>query len=242
MLAAMLNDKIDWADCATEYDACRLRADALVRDADEASLTKTVQACPEWSVADLCAHLAGVPAALTAGDVPSGDTDRWVDDQVVARRGQPVGRSLDEWAAATPAFQQMMIDAGGSIAGLILDAVAHEHDLRHALDAPGARDSRGVILSLGFTKILMDRDLRAIGSDAVVRFACEGGAWQAGGAGEPTIALDLSDNEHGAFELMRALGSRRSIEQLRSLPWDGDWESARDGIFHMPLPDDPLVE
>lgn len=242
MLATMLNAKIDWADCAAEYDACRLRVDALVRDAEATALAATVQACPEWSVADLCAHLAGVPAALVAGDVPTGDTDQWVEDQVLARRGRSIGDSLDEWAVATPAFQQMMIDAGGSISGLILDAVAHEHDLRHALDSPGARDSRGVLLSLGFTKMLMDRDLRGTGSDAVVRFACGAGTWQAGGDGEPSVTLDLSEHPDGAFELMRALGSRRSIAQLRALPWEGDWEAARDGIFHMPLPDEPLVE
>lgn len=242
MLATMLNEKIDWTECAEEYDACRRRVDALVRDAAEAALSTTVQACPDWSVADLCAHLAGVPAALTAGDVPTGDTDQWVDDQVTARRGRPVGELLDEWADATPTFQQMMIDAGGQIAGLILDAVAHEHDLRHALEAPGARDSRGVVLSLGFTKMLMDRDLRANGSDSVLHFACDDGAWQAGGLGDPTVTLDLSRHDDGAFELMRALGSRRSLEQLRALPWSGDWESVRAGIFHMPLPDEPLIE
>ncbi|MGB3734331.1 MAG: maleylpyruvate isomerase family mycothiol-dependent enzyme [Ilumatobacter sp.] len=238
----MLNDTIEWAECAEEYDACRRRIDGLVRDADEAMMATIVPTCPDWSVADLCAHLAGVPVALVSGDLPSGDTDQWVDAQVTARRKQPVAASLDEWEDATPAFQKMMVDAGGSIAGLILDAVAHEHDLRHALGAPGARDSRGVVLSVGFTKMLMDRDLRANESGAVVHFACDRGAWQAGGGGEPSISLDVSGRPDGAFELMRALGSRRSLRQLQDLPWRGDWEAERDSIFHMALPERDVDE
>lgn len=240
-----MHERLDWKECATEYDACRRRIDGLVRDAGDAgdaAAVTVVPACPDWTVADLCAHLAGVPAALTSGDRPSGDTDAWVDAQVAERRSQTVAESLDEWAAATPAFMQMMIDGGGQIAGLILDAVAHEHDLRHALDDPGERHSRGVALSLGFTKILMDRDLRSSASDDIVRFTCDAGTWQAGGDGEPTVTLDVSERSDGAFELMRALGSRRSLGQLRALPWTGDWEDSRNSIFHMPLPEHDLVE
>jgi hypothetical protein len=101
-----------------------------------------------------------------------------------------------------------------------------------------------VALTLGFTKLIMDRDLRTAATGDVVRFACDAGVWQAGGPAdaEPTITLDLTGQADGSFELMRALGSRRNAEQLDALTWDGDWRSAQAGIFHMPLPEAPLVE
>ena len=50
-----------------------------------------VPACPEWTAADLVAHCTGIPAALSAGDYPSGDQQAWLDGLVVASpRGVPI--------------------------------------------------------------------------------------------------------------------------------------------------------
>lgn len=238
-----MNEHLDWAECADEYDACRQRITELTSDLSTEDLATRVQACPEWSVFDACAHLAAIPASILANDLPGDDADAWVARTIADRAGRPIGAVLDEWAEVTPAFKELML-TGGQLAGMVLDAVAHEHDIRHALGRPGGRDARGVVLSLGFTKMIMDRDLRAGAPGTVVRFACADGTWQAGGPADaaPTITLDLGARADGTFELMRALGSRRSAGQLDTLPWDGDWRSAADGIFHMPLPEHDLVE
>lgn len=222
---------IDWEECATEYDRCRERIDALLTDDDA---TVVIPTCPEWTVADACAHLAGIPASLVSGNVPGADAQPWVDADIERRRGRSVGSLLDEWADVTPAFQQMMIAGGGRLAGMVLDAVAHEHDLRHALGRPGARDGRGVRVSMDFERLILSGDLKRRGSGSVdVRSA--DGVWAAG-VGEPHVALDVTGYEHGTWELFRLLGSRRSAEQVDSYPWVGSWRDLADGLFHMPLP------
>lgn len=239
-----MNEHLDWAECAEEYDACRERIATLVSSASDDDLSRVVQACPEWTVHDACAHLAAIPASILSGDLPGDDADAWVARTIADRAEHSVDEIMTEWANVTPAFRELMVTGGGQMAGMVLDAVAHEHDIRQALGTPGGRDSRGVALTLGFTKLIMDRDLRTGGSGDVVRFSCDAGVWQSGGPNDadPTISIDLSGRTDGSFELMRALGSRRSVDQLDALPWTGDWRSAQSGIFHMPLPTEPLIE
>ncbi|BAN02767.1 maleylpyruvate isomerase family mycothiol-dependent enzyme [Ilumatobacter coccineus] len=239
-----MNELLDWAECADEYDACRRRIAELVSTLGDDDAERVVPACPDWTVHDACAHLAAIPASILAGDLPGADADAWVARTIADRAGHDVEQIMAEWASVTPPFKELMVSGGGQMAGMVLDAVAHEHDIRHAVGRPGGRDSRGVALTLGFTKLIMDRDLRTSGSGDVVRFACDAGVWQAGGPAdaEPTITLDLSGAPDGSFELMRALGSRRSAAQLDALDWVGDWRSAQAGIFHMPLPETDIVE
>lgn len=220
-----------------EYGEARRRIAAHLAGDVDPSLR--IQACPDWDVADLCAHLAGVCADLAAGRLPQGDTQAWVDAQVADRRGRAVSSLLDEWHEASPAFEALMAQRGG-LAGLVLDVVAHEHDLCHALGLVGDRTSAGIAVSMDFERNLLERDLASHGLPAVVARSADG-EWRAG-AGEPALTLDLSDRPHGTFELFRVLGSRRSERQVDTYPWQGSWRDLRAGVFHMALPVEDLVE
>jgi uncharacterized protein (TIGR03083 family) len=234
----MANELYD--EAAHEYGEARRRIAALLeRTASADAAPVRIAACPAWDVADLCAHLAGVCSDLAAGRLPDGDTQAWVDGQVAARRGRTVASLLDEWHETSPAFEAVMRERGG-LAGLVLDAVAHEHDLRQALGQPGARDARGVAVAMAFERNLLHRDLNSRGLPAV-RAVSADGEWLAGD-GEPALTLDLSDRAHGTWELFRVLGSRRSVRQVDQYPWQGDWRALSDGVFHMQLPADDLVE
>ena len=226
-----------YESAAHEYGEARRRIAGLL--AGGVDPTTRIPACPEWDITALCSHLAGVCADLAADRPPQGDTQAWVDAQVADRRARKVPSLLDEWHETSPAFEAMMAVRGG-LAGLVLDAVAHEHDLRHALGAPGARDAKGVTVSMNFEQYLLHRDLTSRSLPAVqVRSA--DGEWTAGD-GAPVLTLDLTDRPHGTWELFRLLGSRRSERQLATYPWEGDWRSLRDGVFHMALPVDDLDE
>ena len=222
---------------AYEYGQARRRIAGLLAEPHDPSVR--IPACPDWDVTALCAHLAGVCADLAAGRLPAGDTQAWVDGQVADRRGRSVDSLLDEWHEASPAFEVIMSQRGG-MAGLVLDAVAHEHDLRHALGRPGGRHEAGVGVSMAFERTLLHRDLTAKGLPAV-RAVSAGGDWLAGD-GEPALTLDLSDRPDGTWELFRVLGSRRSERQVERYPWQGDWRAVRAGMFHMALPADDLDE
>jgi uncharacterized protein (TIGR03083 family) len=228
---------IDWEECAFEYDRCRQRIADMLTQADADVVVPT---CPEWTVADACAHLAGIPVSLVAGSVPGADAQSWVDADIESRRGRSISSLLDEWADITPAFQAMMVAGGGRLGGLLYDVVAHEHDLRHALGRPGARNDRGIVISMDFERLILSGDLKRRGSGTVeVRSAA--GAWAAGTSG-PTVSLDLTDHSEGTFELLRLMGSRRSAAQVDRHDWSGSWRELEDGIFHMPLPADDIIE
>jgi uncharacterized protein (TIGR03083 family) len=228
---------IDWEECAFEYDRCRQRVTDLLTQADAEVVMPT---CPDWTVADACAHLAGIPVSLVAGDTPGADAQPWVDADIEKRRGRSISSLLDEWAEVAPAFQAMMIAGGGRLAGMLYDVIAHEHDLRHALGRPGARNDRGVVVSMDFERLILSGDLKRRGN-GTVEVRSSDGAWSAGASG-PTVSLDLTSHPEGTFELLRLLGSRRSAAQVDRYDWNGSWRDLEDGIFHMPLPALDIIE
>jgi hypothetical protein len=98
---------------------------------------------------------------------------------------------------------------------LITEVVSHEHDIRAALNRPGARDDTAVRAAL--TRPLQEIDKRIKeGGLPAVRIVLEHGP-RILGEGEPVITLTVS-----SFELLRAVSGRRSRKQIRALDWNGD--------------------
>ncbi len=93
------------------------------------------------------------------------------------------------------------------------DAVTHEHDIRTALDRPGARDTDAVLMAFEFVGPAFVEE--AAGRGAIVRLAADGAADQ--GSSDAELVLDATP-----FELLRALTGRRSVEQIRAMGWSGD--------------------
>jgi len=193
-----------------------------------------VPACPAWDVADLTAHLAGTTAALVGRDYPGDDVAGWIAAQVAARRGRTAAENLAEWDAVGGDFDAMLARNEEAWGALLYDAVAHEHDLRDALGRPGGRTGAAVDYALDRTLWQLDKRARETGLGTLV--ADLAGGEMVVGDGEPSVVLRGVDR----WELFRALGSRRTAAQLRSLPFTGDpaaW------IAQLPydLPAEPLV-
>jgi hypothetical protein len=113
--------------------------------------------------------------------------------------------------------------------------VAHEHDIRHALGRPGARDASGVVACAVAMSRILEADLAKAGLPAV-RITSAGRTWDVG-EGDPELSIELEP-----FELIRAFGSRRSERQLRALPWEGDLDRYLPALAHHPFPVNDLVE
>jgi hypothetical protein len=108
----------------------------------------------------------------------------------------------------------------------VLDVLSHEHDIRTALGRPGARDVDAVAIGLDF---LLPRFVEAAGAAGVsVRVEVDGG----GTVGSEDAATSVSAS---AFELMRALTGRRSIDQVRALVWEGDPEAVLGALTYGPF-------
>lgn len=232
---------------AAEYAASRLRIRSIVEAVSaDPSLRPTVAstvipACPDWTLTNICSHLAGICRDLVERNNPGEDTQAWVDRQVAERADRSLSSLLDEWDEFSPRFESLIAKYPKGFSGLVLDVVAHEHDICGALGIEGDRTSKGVkACMLIEARQILDRDLPARGLGAA-RFVANGEEWVCG-TGDVGLTLDLGSDPHGTWELTRLLGSRRSLSQLRAYPWQGDLERYLPGIAHMDLPVTDLVE
>lgn len=224
------------------YDAARLRIVELVRDAGAAAAAP-VPACPGWTVGDVVAHLAGGLGDFLARRFDGVESGEWGERQVRDRHGRSVEENLAEWdthrAAAGPLFDSPMAGV------LVAEIVSHEHDIRAALNRPGAREDEAVRAALERPLEEIDRKMREAGLPTL-RIVVDGPVSDAREPSERTAhgeylaserrsehsgtAVILGDGQPArtlrvsAFELLRSVGGRRSQAQVRALDWDGDPE------------------
>jgi hypothetical protein len=103
---------------------------------------------------------------------------------------------------------------------LVFDTLTHEHDIRGALGEPGSRaGDLAFKAALGFVTTMGDQFIRQAELPTLRLTTPTIGSVQLGDphAAPGHLALRISD-----FEALRAFGGRRSVAQLRALPWDGD--------------------
>src|SRR5262249_31620515 len=138
-----------------------------------------------------------------------------------------VSSLVAEWQTLDAAIEPMLQGPGGLMFG---DVAVHEHDLRGALGRP-------------------DHD--AFDVDAIVTFALGSFATPAQDAGLGAIVVEHEGTtwrSHDAdagwplhvepWEAVRAVYSRRTADELRALPSDGDAEPYITLIAaHLPLPE-----
>jgi uncharacterized protein (TIGR03083 family) len=198
------------------YSGCRVRITELVGSLDRERASTMVPTCPDWSVHDVVAHLAGGVEDAMTGRLEGLGTEKWTAAQVDARRDIPTPQILREWNGRAPVFEKFLDPAGDLGRQAVADIVSHEHDIRTALTAPGARDSDAVRIALGWAAAQL------IASAAVRGVALRVRAREGMDLGRTRADVTLTD---GAFELLRAVTGRRSVDQLREMDWTGDCET-----------------
>jgi uncharacterized protein (TIGR03083 family) len=206
--------EVDGGACADAYRDLRGRVRAVVSDADPAALEAAAPATPEWRVRDVLAHMVGVNADILAGNLAGVGTDEWTAVQVEARRDRSVDAMLDEWDEISPTVEELAPQFGPAVGQWLFDACTHEHDIRQALGASGARDSDAVALSFAWAADRFDDVLRAKDAPGLV-FRTDGDVREVG-AGEPRSTVHAT-----RFELLRAMTGRRSRTQVERYEWDG---------------------
>jgi uncharacterized protein (TIGR03083 family) len=187
-------------------------ADRIVALLDDDVADVEVATCPGWTVKDLVAHLAGFFTAYKSGDENAFGPD-WGEREVEARKNRSLKECVDEWnyELSDPAglFESPLAPVAVS------DVLAHEQDIRSALDRPGARDDENIVpaveMALSFIEKKADEaelpPLRIITEDLNRQL----------GAGAPGATLETS-----TFELFRAVHGRRTTAQLRAMKWEGE--------------------
>jgi uncharacterized protein (TIGR03083 family) len=186
-------------DIGWHYDAARRRMDDLLRPLPEEDWDRPVPTCPGWRVRDVIGHLVGIVEDSVSGRTSGIPTDEDTAAQVQRHGDDPLPQLLDQWAAVAPLVAERISEAGMWPAAI--DAVSHEHDLRHALDRPGARDHESV-----------GTIVRVLTSRLPFTLELETGSR---GSGEPVLRTTT-------FEAFRLLMGRRSAAQIRALDWSAD--------------------
>jgi uncharacterized protein (TIGR03083 family) len=192
----------------------RERVTALVREAGAGALEADAPATPGWRARDVLAHLVGVAADVVEGRLDGVTTEPWTEAQVAARRERSIDDVLDEWEALEPRLFEIMGAVPATVTGqMIFDAVTHEHDLRQAVGAPGARDSDAVRVAFDWSV-----EVRTSGKlpAAVYDVDLPGGSRVVTGAGTPLGTLRGT-----RFDIVRAISGRRTAAELEQMGWEG---------------------
>jgi uncharacterized protein (TIGR03083 family) len=221
---------------AEMYRTVRTRMLELAAELDAEDAERPVPACPDWTVRDVFAHLAGVATDSLAGRVDGVATDPWTARQVEERSGRSLHDNADEWAVQGAAFDDVIQQFDEAIPPqLIVDVWNHEQDVRGALGRPGGTDGPEVAWLADTMCRGIAGHLGADGPTRAVRIVGGSGEWRIGD-GEPVATVRASD-----AELVRALVGRRSRNQMLALDWDGDPEAVVDRLHVFPFPEHDLA-
>jgi hypothetical protein len=171
----------------------RARVVALLRQTPEQTAASQVPHCPTWTIAELAAHLLGVPDDIVHGRMEGVGSDAWTQAQVVRHQAKTLRQIADELAALAERFDPMLPHVPAMARSqMVMDAVTHEHDLRHAVGAPGERDSTAVRAGLAW---LMSWCTRT----------------------NPATASAIAAVRSADFDVLRSLTGRRSMAQMAAL-------------------------
>jgi len=198
------------------YADARSRITELVAGLSAEELEMRAPATPEWRVRDVVCHLSGNLADILSGNIEGVATDPWTAAQVDARCDTPIDEVLGEWSANGPTIEAMLNDFGPTGIQLVMDTITHEHDIRGAVNQPGARDTEAVDASLQWLVNSLGERLTA-GNLPGVRVVSGDQEWVVG-PGEPEATVTAPDD----FELLRALIGRRSVTQVAGWKWEGE--------------------
>ena len=191
--------------------ATRQRVRDLLAGRTPAEMDKPVPAMPSLTARDVLGRLVATGADALDGDIhatyAAPDGGRVPD----ARTDAELFSAWDAQAAGVAVLVRDDPRAGR----LLIDLVTHEHDLRGALDCPGARADDAVAIAVELLARKFAARLRPTGVPAL-RLTCE--QWGYETAPPPVRAILVADR----FELFRGFTGRRSAAEVRRWMWSDD--------------------
>ena len=192
------------AELADAWASTRDRCLAIGRSLTDVDAGAIVPCCPEWTIHDLFAHMAGVSAGAT--------TDAWTDAQVSARRDRSLAEVCDEWTDRGAVVERMIRAGGPFPPPFFIDAFTHEWDLRHAVGAVAEPDLS--LLATALPGLVTTWGSRLDESGLAAVDLTLGDSVSTVGSRAPAIGLRVDP-----FTFVRARLGRRSRAQIAGLDW-----------------------
>lgn len=193
-------------DLGALYRGARERITTLVAGSD-VDPEVAVPATPEWNLHDVIAHLSGIAADASSGNMEGAPGETWTAAQVLRGVGRTVAEMLADWQQNAPMIESFLSSpAGESVGNAVMDIHTHEADLRHALGLPVAVPAEflewaGTSLRRGFAE-------------------------QVATGGLPPVAVTASD-----FEWLRGRLGRRTEAEVSAYGWSADPAPYLDSFF-----------
>ncbi len=203
-----------------EYRSGRDRLLDLGRTLTEDEGRTRTTACPEWTVKDVYAHLAGISTDILSGNTDKAATPEWADGHVAQRGDRSLTEVLDEWADAGPQVSELVESAGESFPfQLFVDQWTHEWDIRAAFEDRVAVVPDVTVFRHVFEDLVASiRSRPAAAALDQLTVEVDGQRFRIGGEDRP----DLGELSLTMFEFARITMGRRSRRQLRELEWPMD--------------------
>lgn len=231
-------------DPALLYEQERLRFIATLRSVPTGLLSTLVPATPGWTIRDVLAHVVGITADLNAQRFGHGDPELWTANQLALRADHSLKTLIVEWDREAPLFESGLglfgYEFGAHYLGDLLQHVldvdaALRLDVGAALGPAQLRDDESIAVGLSFylDSFAETLDDKGAGSVEVVASAER----RILGTGE--VIASVRSSRH---ELFRALGGRRTIDEIAALDWSGDSESIIGLVSRYPPPVQSLGE
>ena len=225
---------VDPEQITADYTAVRKRLSDLALTLSDDELATSVPACPGWTVKDIVAHLTGTAGDLGSGNFPKDQS--WTANQVESRKAKSLEDTVFEWADNAPG---LMAAVEGPIAGfawvLVPDVVSHELDVRNALGRKDGRDTPELSRALEVMATAFGERVAKAGLPAVKVVA--GDVELIAGDGDPAVTVKTS-----AFDMLRAVTSRRTPDEIKTFDWDGDPAPYIEHMAPFPFPEAALGE
>lgn len=193
-------------DLGVLYGAARARIGELVsRPTTDPDLP--VPATPRWTVHDVVAHVSGVAADGTSGNMAGAPGEEWTAAQVQRSATRSIAELLAEWEGTGQLMEGFLSSpAGVNASAAVMDIHTHEADLRHALGLP----------------LEVPVDFLAWAGEAMR----DGFAEAVAAAGLPPVEVTAPD-----VEWFRGRLGRRTDAEVRAFEWSADPGPYLDSFF-----------
>ncbi len=193
-------------DLGETYKAARERITQLVAG-DDVDPTLPVPATPDWSVHCVIAHLSGIAADASTGNMEGAPGEAWTAAQVARGAGRTLAELIAGWEQTGPLIEGFLSSpAGEAASAAVMDIHTHEADLRHAMGLPAAVPAEFLEWAAP--------SLRNGFAEAVTA------------AGLPPVEVAASD-----FEWFRARLGRRTVAEMNAYTWSADAAPYLDAFF-----------
>ncbi len=122
------------AEAPAMYQVVRAELVKELGELDDASASRLVPACPQWTVKEVVAHISGLNVELVAGvPLASIGSEEATGRQVADRAHLNLQEVVDEWLAIGHYIDQFFMADVNAAAALLADLIVHTYDLHELL-------------------------------------------------------------------------------------------------------------